>query len=66
MSNLVLSPLFAEESIDVVNEYNQVYLGMLRQVAKSQKGLNKQCGMDGMLGVGDHISHYVLPIVNTF
>ena len=33
-----------------------------RQVAKSQKGPKKQCGIDGMLGVGNHISHYLLPM----
>ena len=37
-----------------------------RQVAKSQKGPNKQCDMDGMLGVGNHFSHYLLPMLNTF
>ena len=37
-----------------------------RQVAKSQKGPNKQCRVDGMLGVGNHISHYLLPLLNTF
>ena len=42
------------------------FLASFRQEAKSQKGSNKQCGVDGMLGVGDHISHYLLPILNTF
>ena len=37
-----------------------------RQVAKIQKGPNKQCGMDGMLGIGSHISQYLLPILNPF
>ena len=32
----------------------------------SQKEINKQCRVDGMLEDGNHISHYLLPILNTF
>ena len=37
-----------------------------RQVAKSKKGPNRQCMVDGLIGIGNHISHYLLPILNTF
>ena len=36
------------------------------QVEKFQKGPTKQCSMDGMLGIGNHISQYLLPMLNTF
>ena len=54
--NIVFSPL----------SRNMFIFFSISKVAKSRKGRNKQCRVDGMLGVGNHISHYLLPILNTF
>ena len=48
------------------DSFHFIYELYYRQVANFQKGPNKQCTVDGMLGIGNHISQYLLPILNIF
>ena len=47
------------------NDYNFITKHCSIDRCKIPKGAKKQCKGHGILGVGNHISYYLLPIINT-
>ena len=47
-------------SVEVYEQYQSTNINI------DKRRPNKQCRVDEMLGVGNHISHYLPPILNTF